>query len=76
MILQAAAALLLLLAASTTPPATNGDAPVQELRSRVDRAIQVLSDPADRIVIDGRVRQSIQRDHDQHRQNRSTDDQQ
>jgi len=45
MILQAAAALLLLLTAST-PASSNGDAPVQELRTRVDRAVQVLSDPA------------------------------
>jgi phospholipid transport system substrate-binding protein len=41
---QAAAAFVLLL--STTSPATSAEAPVQELRSRVDRAVQVLSDPA------------------------------
>ena len=30
----------------TTPPAAASEAPVQELRSRVDRAVQVLADPA------------------------------
>jgi phospholipid transport system substrate-binding protein len=44
---QAAAAIMFLLSATaTTAPASAGEAPVQELRSRVDRAVQVLADPA------------------------------
>ena len=38
-------AALMLFAATVSPAAANTDAPVQELRSRVDRAVQVLSDP-------------------------------
>jgi phospholipid transport system substrate-binding protein len=43
---QAAAAIMFLLSATASAPATTSEAPVQELRSRVDRAVQVLSDPA------------------------------
>jgi len=46
MILHQAAATLMLLLATSTTSTTSGEAPVQELRSRVDRAVQVLSDPA------------------------------
>jgi phospholipid transport system substrate-binding protein len=41
---QAAAALMLLVA--TSAPGVIGDGPVAELRSRVDRAVQTLADPA------------------------------
>ena len=43
---HAFAAALMLLVATASPIAAQVDAPVQELRSRVDRAVQVLSDPA------------------------------
>lgn len=46
MILHQAAATLMLLLATSTQGATTAEAPVQELRNRVDRAVQVLSDPA------------------------------
>ena len=46
MILLQAAATLLLLLATSTPGAATTEGPVQELRTRVDRAVQVLSDPA------------------------------
>jgi phospholipid transport system substrate-binding protein len=46
MIFHQTAATLMLLLATAAPGATSGEAPVQELRSRVDRAVQVLSDPA------------------------------
>jgi phospholipid transport system substrate-binding protein len=46
---QAAAAFMLMLSTASpasTSPASTAEAPLQELRSRVDRAIQVLNDPA------------------------------
>jgi phospholipid transport system substrate-binding protein len=43
---QAAAAILFLLSATAPAPAATSEAPVQELRTRVDRAVQVLNDPA------------------------------
>jgi phospholipid transport system substrate-binding protein len=46
MILHQAAATLLLLLATSAPGAATTEGPVQELRNRVDRAVQVLSDPA------------------------------
>ena len=36
----------MLMLATAAPGQTGSDSPVQELRSRVDRAVQVLSDPA------------------------------
>src|SRR5688500_7875977 len=42
---QAFTAALMLLVATASPAAAQSDAPVQELRTRVDRAVQVLSDP-------------------------------
>jgi phospholipid transport system substrate-binding protein len=38
-------AALMLFAATVAPASANTDAPVQELRTRVDRAVQVLSNP-------------------------------
>lgn len=46
MILQQAAAALMLLLSASAPAASPTTAPVQELQSRVDRAVQVLADPA------------------------------
>jgi phospholipid transport system substrate-binding protein len=46
MILHQAAATLMLLLATSAPGAATTEGPVQELRNRVDRAVQVLSDPA------------------------------
>jgi phospholipid transport system substrate-binding protein len=46
MMLQQTAGVLLLLLSTTAPTPGGAEAPVQELRSRVDRAVQVLSDPA------------------------------
>jgi phospholipid transport system substrate-binding protein len=46
MILHQAAATLLLLLATSAPGAAATEGPVTELRSRVDRAVQVLADPA------------------------------
>jgi len=46
MILHQAAATLMLLLATSAPGAASTEGPVQELRNRVDRAVQVLSDPA------------------------------
>ena len=43
---QALAALILFAATVATPASANTEAPVQELRTRVDRAVQVLSDPS------------------------------
>ena len=43
---QTAAALMFLIATSSASVAGAAESPVQELRSRVDRAVQVLSDPA------------------------------
>ena len=45
MTLHALATLLFLFAATTTS-ATAADTPVQELKNRVDRAVQILNDPA------------------------------
>ena len=42
---QAAGVLMLLLATATQAPPPTG-APVQELRNRVDRAVQTLTDPS------------------------------
>src|SRR5205823_7325554 len=49
MMMQQAAGVLMLLLATGAPaatPTTSTDAPVQELRNRVDRAVQTLSDPS------------------------------
>ena len=46
MILHQAAATVMLLLAASAPGAATTDGPVGELRSRVDRAVQVLADPA------------------------------
>ena len=46
MIMQQAAGVLMLLLATAAPTPTPTDAPVQELRNRVDRAVQALSDPS------------------------------
>jgi phospholipid transport system substrate-binding protein len=43
---QTAAAIMFLLSATASTPAAASEGPVQELRARVDRAVQVLSDPA------------------------------
>jgi phospholipid transport system substrate-binding protein len=46
MILQQAAGVLMLLLATAAPTPASNDGPVQELRTRVDRAVQILADPA------------------------------
>ena len=46
MTLHQAAAALMLMVATSAPGTTGTEGPVQELRNRVDRAVQVLSDPA------------------------------
>jgi phospholipid transport system substrate-binding protein len=45
MILQQAAGVLMLLLATAVPSSSAAEGPVEELRSRVDRAVQVLADP-------------------------------
>jgi len=45
---HALATLLFLFAATAPAPAAAAEAPVQELKSRVDRAVQVLNDPANK----------------------------
>lgn len=46
MTLHQAAAALMLLVATSAPGASGTEGPVAELRSRVDRAVQILADPA------------------------------
>ncbi len=46
MIMQQAAGVLMLLLATAAPASAQNEAPVQELKNRVDRAVQTLSDPA------------------------------
>ena len=44
--MQQAAGVLMLLLATAAPTATPTETPVQELRTRIDRAVQILADPA------------------------------